>query len=149
MSKEVLLLADVADLGSEGDVVDVSDGYARNFLIPRDLAAPVNAATHRRLAKIREKRAEELKARLADAQAMAERLARASCTLTVKTGEDDKLYGSVTSSDIAKSLAEQGVDVDRHDINLEHPIKELGCYDVKVRLHPEVEGSIKVWVVEE
>ncbi len=149
MATEVLLMANVTDLGSEGDVVTVADGYARNYLIPKDLAAPVTEATRRRLGKIREQREATRKAELADARTMAAQFANASVTIPVKTGEEGKMYGSVTTSDIAEALKSQGIDVDRHSLVLEHGIKELGVFNVPVKLHTDVEATVKVWVVEE
>jgi large subunit ribosomal protein L9 len=149
MDTEVFLMADVAELGSEGEVVKVSEGYARNYLLPRKLAAPVTTATKRRLEKIRKDRESAKKAELAEAAEMAGKLAKASCTITVKVGKDEKLYGSVSATDIAAALKAGGVDLDKHKIQLDEPIKELGVFDVKVRLHAEVEATVKVWVVEE
>lgn len=149
MATEVFLMADVADLGSEGDVVSVADGYARNFLLPRKLAAPVTEATRRRLARMQHEREESRLAETASARELAAKLATAQCTIAVKTGEDEQLYGSVTASDIASALAGQGIELDRHAFQLEAPIKELGVFDVKVTLSPDVEGTVKVWVVEE
>ncbi|MDP6523289.1 MAG: 50S ribosomal protein L9 [Kiritimatiellia bacterium] len=149
MATEVLLMADVKDLGSEGDVVSVADGYARNYLLPQNLAAPVSEATRRRLARLQEQREESQREVKAAAQALADKLAKVSCTIAVKTAEEEHLYGSVTTADISASLAEQGIEIDRHVIVLEHPIKELGCYNVPVTLNANVEGSVKVWVVEE
>ncbi len=149
MAVEVLLMADVNDLGKEGDVVTVADGYARNFLLPKKLAAPVTDATRRRLAKMIERREKKKAEERTVAQAMVKKLDGVSCTIPVKVGQDEKMYGSVTAADIAKSLEAQGVEVDRHTLVLEQPIKELGVFDVEVRLHADVKGSIKVWVVEE
>jgi len=149
MATEVLLMSAVPQLGDEGDVVKVADGYARNYLLPRGLAAPVNAGTRRQLARHQEKRAAELADRLAGARELANRLAGASCTIPVKTGEDEKLYGSVGAADILAALKAQDIVVDRHAIKLEHPIKELGVFDVPVELHPEVRAAVKVWVVGE
>jgi len=149
MSKEVFLMADVADLGAEGDVVTVSDGYARNYLFPKKLAAKVSEATRRRLAKLREQRETKHQAELADARAMAGRLEKVSCTLTVKTGTDGKMFGSVTSTHIADALKSQGIELDKHSLLLEAPIKDLGVYDVKIKLNSEVQTAVKVWVVEE
>lgn len=149
MATEVLLMANVADLGAEGDIVTVADGYARNYLIPKQLAAPVTEATRRRLAKIREHREVERKAKLADAKATAAQFTGASVTIAVKTGEEGKMYGSVTTSDIVDALKQQGMEIDRHSLDLEHGIKELGVFDVPVKLHSDVEATVKVWVVEE
>ena len=139
----------MAELGAEGEIVTVSDGYARNYLFPRKLAAPATEATKRRLAKMRGERETKRAAEIAGAREMAKKLEKISCTITVKTGEDDKLFGSVTTGHIADVLKTQGVDIDKHSLQLDAPIKELGVYDVKVKLHADVEGSVKVWVVQE
>jgi large subunit ribosomal protein L9 len=149
MATEVLLMADVAELGAEGDVVSVADGYARNYLFPRKLAAPVTEATRRRLAKIRVEREAARKMQVEQARALAARLEGVSCTLPVKAADNQTLYGSVTAADIAEALRHQGVEIDKHCLVLDAPIKALGIYDVKVRLHPEIETAVKVWVVEE
>ena len=149
MATEVLLMADVADLGAEGDVVTVSDGYARNYLFPQKLAAQVSEATRRRLAKLREQRESKHQAELAEARALAEKLEKASCTLTVKTGDDGKMFGSVTAAHIGDALKTQGIEIDKHSLLLEAPIKDLGVYDVKIKLNAEVQATVKVWVVEE
>ena len=149
MSTEAILMADIKGLGSEGDVVNVADGYARNYLFPRKLGAPVTDATRRRLASMQKEREATVKARLDEAQAAAAKLANVSCTIPVKVGPEDKMYGSVGASDIIEMLKTQGVDLDRHSLVLDDPIKELGVYDVKVRLHKDVETAVKVWVVEE
>jgi large subunit ribosomal protein L9 len=149
MATQVLLMTDVKDLGQEGDVVSVSDGFARNYLMPRKLAAPVTAATKRRLSKIQRERDEKEKTTLTAYRELANRLASVSCTIAVKTGGGEKLYGSVGAADIAKALQDQGVEIDRLAIHLEHPIKELGVFEVLVKLHPKVETTLKIWVVEE
>lgn len=146
---EVLLMADVKDVGAEGDVVRVAEGFARNYLLPKKLAAPVNETTRRRLAKLRQAREEENRVKLAAARELAGRLGGVSCTIPVKVGEGEKMYGSVTSADLADALKAQGVELDRHLIVLEAPIKELGVFNVPIRLHPDVEATVKVWVVEE
>lgn len=149
MATEVFLMADVPDLGSEGDVVNVAEGYARNYLLPKNLAAPVTPATHRRLAKIQRDREVARAETLAAAKKMAQRLEGVSCTLTAKTVEEDKLYGSVTVTDIVEAMKSQGVEIDRHAIQLDEPIKALGVYDVKVDLGSDIDATVKVWVVEE
>lgn len=149
MATELLLMENVPDLGSEGDIVNVADGYARNYLLPKGIGEKVTAAARARLAKLMEQRAEERKLQLAGARALAAKLTKASCTITVKTGEEEKLYGSVTNADIAKALSEQGIEIDRHIIVLEEPLKELGVFDVKVKLHADVDATVKVWIVGE
>ncbi len=149
MATELLLMENVPNLGNEGDIVNVADGYARNYLLPKGLGEKVTAGARARLAKLMEQRAEERKLQLAGARALAAKLAKASCTITVKTGEEEKLYGSVTNADIAKALSEQDIEIDRHIIVVEDPIKELGVFDVKVKLHADVDATVKVWVVGE
>jgi len=149
MATEVLLMVDIPDLGSEGTVVSVAEGFARNYLLPKKLAAPVTKAAHARLAILRKQREEARMQELGVARELAKKLAGCSCTIAVNTGEDDKLYGSVSTSDIARALAKQGVEIDRHKIVLDAPLKELGVFDVKVKLHPEVDATVKVWIVEE
>ncbi len=149
MATEIFLMADVADLGVEGDVVIVADGYARNYLIPKQLGAPVTDATKRKLAKIQREREIARAESMAGAKKMAKKLEGVSVTITVKTSEGDKLYGSVGEQEIADALKAQGTEVDRNLIELESHIKELGVFDVKIKLHPDVEASVKVWIVEE
>ncbi|MDP6490948.1 MAG: 50S ribosomal protein L9 [Kiritimatiellia bacterium] len=149
MATEVLLMAVVDGLGKEGDVVSVADGYARNYLLPRDLAAPVTEATRRRLAKLQVEREKELAETLSDAKALAKKVSAASCTIAVKVGEGEQLYGSVSESDIVDSLKSQDIEIDRHQVVLSDPIKQLGAFDVAVNLHPQLETTLKVWVVEE
>jgi large subunit ribosomal protein L9 len=146
---EVFLMSDVKDVGREGDVVQVADGFARNYLFPQKLAERVTKAARARLQKQQKerdvKRAEE-RARL---QVLADRLAGVSCTIAVKTADGEKLYGSVTAVEIADNLKGQGIEMDRAAIELEAPIKALGVYTVSVRLAPDLVASLKVWVVEE
>lgn len=149
MSVEVLLMADVKDLGSEGEVVNVTDGYARNYLYPRKLGAPVTAATRKRLEKIRRDRTAARETEIGKAKELAEKIGQLSCTISAKVGEEEKLFGSVTSADIVKALAAQGVDIDKQQIVLDDPLKELGVYDIKIKIHPDVDATLKVWIVEE
>ena len=151
MAIEVILMRDVKALGAEGEMVTVADGYARNYLLPKNIAAPVVEATRRRLAKQQQVREDKLKDELAEARAMKERLSGISCTIPAKAASDEVLYGSVTATEIVNSLASlnEPIKVDRSDVLLEAPIKELGIFGVPIRLHPEVEATLKVWVVEE
>jgi large subunit ribosomal protein L9 len=149
MATEVFLMSDVEGLGAEGDVVRVADGYARNYLFPRKLAAPVTDATRKRLAKIRRERDAARKMQLEEAQRLVTELEKESYTIKVKVGPEEKLYGSVGVADIAEAVKAQGRLIDRHKIDLPEPIKELGIYDVNVKLHADVTARIKVWVVEE
>ncbi len=144
---KVILKEDIDGLGKAGQVVDVSDGYARNYLIPRRKAleaTPSNMAVYREELKQREIRATKTK-RIAES--MAKELSDISLTAMVTVGEDDRVFGSVTAQDIAELLREKGYNIDRHKVILDEPIKALGVYTVGLKLHPEVEAKVKVWVV--
>ena len=149
MATELLLLADVENLGKAGDVVKVKDGYARNFLLPKDLAAPVSQGALRRLEKLRKEREELARIQIAEAKDKAAKLAKASVTLRERVVDGTHLYGSVHATDIVKALAaESKIDLDKSQIVLTEAIKETGSYDITVKLHPEVSCTVKVWVVE-
>lgn len=146
---ELILKAKVEGLGDRGDVVRVKNGYARNYLLPKNLAVPATAAYRKVLGeenRIRDIRDSKLKRNV---EAIAERMKDLSCTIVVQAGEEDKLYGSVGAHDIAESIVKQGFDINHRQVALEEPIKKLGVYTVPIRLHREVEVPIKVWVVKE
>jgi large subunit ribosomal protein L9 len=149
MSKEVLLMADVPELGKAGATVKVSDGYARNFLFPRELAAPVTPGALKRLDKLRKERDELSRLQLAEAQAKASKLDGVSVTIRAKTVDGEKLYGSITAADITTALVAQGVTLDRTQVELAEHIHQTGAFDVIVRLHPDVTAVVKVWIVKE
>ena len=145
----IILRKDIENLGDVGDIVDVKPGYARNYLLPKGFAYE---ATPANLKRYEEERTHLVNRSLRDrerAEKAAERLTDVSVTLKVKAGEEGRLFGSVTSSDISGALAEQGIEVDRHIIRLSEPIKQLGMYKVPVRLHAEVQPEVSVWVVAE
>ncbi len=146
MSTQVILTAPVEKLGAEGDTVVVADGYARNLLIPKGLAIPATPANVRRTEALRQKRAQQEAARLQEAQNTATKLEKHSCTITRSAGPDRKLFGSVTAADISDALKADGIEVDRKQIVLEQSIRELGVFDVEVKLHPEVSVKLKVRV---
>ena len=146
---KLILREDVENLGKVGDVVEVAGGYGRNYLLPRGLAVKAstkNLQEQEHQKKLIQARLERQKK---DALELAGSLDSVSCTITRKTGEEERLYGSVTSRDIEEALKEEGVTIDRKRILLEEPIKKLGVYTVPVKLHTEVTGNIKVWVVKE
>lgn len=147
MPVELILLEDVKDLGRVGDQVKVADGFARNYLMPRKLAAPITAGNMRRLEARKLALQKEHEERVAVARAMAEKLGSTSVTITAEAGEEDKLYGSITPIQIAEALVAQGIEIDRHAVVLAEPIRQLGVFDVAVNLHSEVQGTVKVWVV--
>ena len=149
MAMEVMLMQAVADLGNEGAVVRVSNGYARNFLFPRKLAAPVTETARRQLEKLKREREEAQKVLAAEAAALSGRLSGVSVTLAVKTSDGEHLYGSVGAAEIVTALASQGFTVERSAVEIPEVIKELGVYEVKVKLAAGQEATIKAWVVEE
>jgi len=147
---DVILREHVDNLGRRGDIVKVSEGYARNFLLPRRLALPVNEGNKRQIEKerkIAEVREAEEKTQ---AEALAARIAELECVISRKVGEHDVLYGSVTSADIAHALqAQHQIEIDRRKIQLHEPIKQLGEFTVPAKIHREVTATIKVRVIAE
>jgi large subunit ribosomal protein L9 len=146
---KVILRQDVAKLGAAGDVVSVRPGYARNYLLPRGFASEATAANVRALEDERHRSEQRARRDYLEARRRAAALEQVSLTFNARAGEESKLFGSITSSDIADRLREQGLDfeIDRRDIELEEPIKSLGVFAVPVRLHAEVKPEIKVWVI--
>lgn len=146
---KVILKADIERLGKVGEVVSVAPGFARNFLMPRELAFE---ATEKNLARIEVDKKRyvkvQAKARL-EAEALAVRLGALSLTIRQAAGESDKLFGTVTTMDIAAALEKEGFTIDKRQITIEEPIKTLGIYTVPVKLAPEVSAALKVWVVRE
>ena len=142
----IILQKDVTELGLEGDIVNVSNGYARNYLIPKGFgleASPQNIKTlelKRKKIEVRRLKAKE------EAEKLKDVLADMTVSFSHKAGEEGKLYGSVTSMDIAASIEKQGVVIDRRKIDLDKPIKALGEFDVPIKIYPGVTGSIKVEV---
>jgi large subunit ribosomal protein L9 len=145
---KLILREDIDGLGQRGDVVVVADGYARNFLIPKELGLKPTQANIHRVEKEKEEDARKREAELEKVKQLAEKLATVSCTVPVKVGEEGQMYGSVGPPDISKALKDEDFDVDPKCISLEDPIKELGVYTYTITLAPEVETTSKVWVVE-
>ena len=148
---KVILRQDVEDVGSSGDVVTVKPGFARNFLLPKGLAFEATDANIKRLEEEQRRNEAKSKRDRLEANRRAAQLEPVSLTFQANAGEEGKLFGSITSSDIADRLREQGLDfdVDKRDILLDEPIKALGVYNVPVRLHQDVKPEIKVWVVKQ
>ncbi|GAB4409511.1 MAG: 50S ribosomal protein L9 [Thermodesulfovibrionales bacterium] len=146
---KVILKEDVKNLGKMGSVVNVADGYARNFLIPRNLAVEANVKSVKTLEH--EKRMIEEKAKKVknSAQALAESLSKIVLTLSAKAGEEERLFGSITTMDIAEALKKEGIDIDKKKIILDEPIKRLGFYTVGIKIHPEITVSLNIKVVAE
>ncbi len=146
---KVVLRKDFETLGEAGQVVAVKDGYARNFLIPRGIAYE---ASSRNLSVVSEAKRQTEHRQVREqkqAEDLAGKLAQVSITAMVSVGEEDKIFGSVTSQEIARLLAEKGFEIDRRKIVLDEPVKTLGVFEIPVKLHAKVEAKIKLWVVKE
>lgn len=148
---KVILREDVAKLGDAGEVVAVKAGYARNYLLPRDLAYEATEASIRQLEQERERAEQRARRDYLEARRRASQLEDIQLTFHARAGEESKLFGSIGSADIADRLNQQDLDfeVDRKDVELEEPIKTLGVYNVPVKLHGEVKPEVKVWVIKE
>ncbi len=144
---QVILQEDIANLGSAGDIVKVKEGYGRNFLVPRKLAVLANEKNVKMLDHQKRVVSSKLAKKKGHAEEVAQKLSDMSVTIQCEVGEEDKLFGSVTNMDIANALRKEGVELDRHNILLKEPIKKIGVFDVDIKLHPEVTGQLKVWVV--
>ncbi len=144
---EIILRADVDNLGRLGETVRVKPGYARNYLIPQGLAMPASAGNLKLFEQERKKLQVKMDAFKTEAESLAAKLEAAPVTIEVRVGEAGKLYGSVTSANIADALNEAGVEIDRKKILLDEAIRALGVYEVEVKLHPDVRGAAKVSVV--
>jgi len=146
---QIILQEDVEKLGTRGQVVEVKEGYARNFLLPRKLALEASPGNMKRLEKMRAAFAKKSAVEIADAQKLAELVAGVSLELTRKAGENDQMFGSVTSADISEALAAKGFTIDKRKITLAEPIKVLGDYEVPLKLHREVTATVKLAVKKE
>ena len=144
---KVILIEDVEKLGAMGNIIEVNRGYARNFLFPRKLAKPATDSTLKIVEEVKKRKLAKLANEKRSAEELKEKLSMVSCTIPVEAGEDDKLFGSVTAQDIAHAFELEGFSIEKKQIVLEEPIKSLGVYHVSVKLHPEVVGAVKVWVV--
>lgn len=147
MNTQIILTTNVEKLGAAGETVKVTKGYARNFLIPQKLGLPATPANLKRFAATLKKQEAEAVAQLAQAKELETKLTKQSFTISAAAGPDEKLFGSVTSADIAEALQKEGIEIDRKKIVIERPIHSLGVYDVDVKLHPAVSTKVKVWVV--
>jgi large subunit ribosomal protein L9 len=143
---KLILQEDVEKLGTRGELVDVAEGYARNFLLPRKLGLEATPGNMKRLEKMRSAFAKKEAVERGDAQKLAEMLAGVSLSLSRKAGESDQLFGSVTSSDIAEALAAQGYTIEKRKIVLENPIKTIGEFEIPVRLHRDIVANVKLAV---
>lgn len=146
---KIILRHDHEKLGKLGDVVDVKDGYARNYLLPRNIGYIATKGNVQALEEEKKQHSNKEKKELHQAEKLAVELEKLSITLKVKVGEDEKLFGSVTSQMVADALLEKGFTVDKRSIELEEPIKALGIYTISIRLHTGITAKVKIWVVRE
>ncbi len=146
---KVILRKEFDNLGKIGDVVTVKDGYARNYLIPRNIAYCATPSSLRALEEEKKQHARQEQKEFKDSEKLAVELEKVSITIPMKVGEDDKLFGSVTSQMISEALKEKNFTVDKRIIELEEPIRTLGIFEVPVKLHSKVTAKAKVWVVRE
>ncbi len=146
---KVILREDIKGLGKTGEIKEVKKGYANNFLLPKKLVYPYRAQYIKLIEteKISKQRQAEKKQKALET--LKEKLSEVSCTISMKVGEDEKLFGSVTSQNIVDTLKEQGINIDKKQIILEEPIKKLGVYHVTVKLSPEISTELKVWIIKE
>ncbi len=144
---QVILLKDVERLGKMGEIVKVKDGYGANFLIPRKMAKRVTRMSvkflddEKRKAALKQKRVKE------KLEKEKEKLEGVSCTITVAAGEDEKIFGTITTEMIKESYAQEGVEIDKKQIHIPEHINKLGVYNINIKLHPEVTANVKLWVV--
>lgn len=146
---EIILRQAVENLGKPGDVVKVKPGYARNYLLPHGLAYEATPGNLKRIKQERDRLEAAENARRATAQELAEKVEKVSLTFSARVGEEGKLFGSVTATDIAQQLEAQGLHIEKRQIDLHEPIKALGVYRVPVRLHADVKPEVRVWVIKQ
>jgi len=146
---KVILRQDFESVGNVGEIVEVKDGYARNYLIPKGIALKADKKNIKQLESEQKQRELQLNKDKKNAEKLAEKLNKISCTASVPVGEEDKVFGSVTTQIISDLLKDKGFEIDRKKILLDEPIKALGIYTIPIKLHTDVEAKIKLWVVKE
>ena len=147
---EVILRQTIENVGNPGDIVKVSNGYARNYLLPRGLAYQATPGNRKRIAAERARLEAAENERRQSARTHADRLEQVSLTFSARVGDEEKLFGSVTAADIVQQLHAQGFpEIEKRQVDLHEPIKSLGVYKVPIRLHADVKPEIKVWVIKQ
>jgi len=146
---KVILKEDVKNIGSMGQIVDLADGFVRNYLVPRGLAVEANVKNIKSLEHEKKVIQEKAKKIRNQAQDLAGKISDLTLVIKAKAGEEGKLFGSVTTMDIAEQLKNAGFEIDKKKISVEEPIKRIGSYSVKVRIHPEIATEVNLQVVEE
>ncbi len=146
---KIILRKDTESLGKAGDVVVVKDGYARNYLIPRGLAYEATDSNLRQIEEEKRQQQRKLEKERKNAELLATQLEKLSLTIKMKVGEDDKLFGSVTTQMIAEALQTKGITLDKRHIELDEPLKSLGIFEVPIKLQAGITSKVKVWIVKE
>jgi large subunit ribosomal protein L9 len=146
---EVVLIKDQENLGKALDVIPVKDGFARNYLIPKGIAVPATEGNKKRVAEARERAKTREEKKIAEAREIAVKIEQTPCTISVKVGEEEKIYGSVSSQEIADFLKKEGFSIEKRDVNIDEPIRQLGVYTVNITIYRNVTANLKVWVVKE
>jgi large subunit ribosomal protein L9 len=144
---KVILRDDIEKLGTAGNIVNVADGYARNFLFPRNLAVPATKGNTRSIEEIKKQKQVRENKRRREAEKMKDKLEKLSLTAEVQTGEEDKIFGSVTAANIAALIEKQGIEIDKRKIHLDEPLKALGVYTIEIKLATDVTAGVKLWIV--
>jgi len=144
MSTQIILTSNVKDLGGEGDQISVSDGYARNFLFPQKMAIPATAVAIRKIESLKLLRAERERKELEQAQELANKISKLNSTVELQTGENGKVFGSVTNIDIANALSSRGFEIDKKAVLIDEPIKKIGTFEIPIRIHPQVTATFKL-----
>lgn len=144
---QIILLKSAKKLGKEGDVLDVKDGYARNYLIPQGIALLATSDSLKRLEKIKRIRKKTAEKSLVKAKEIKDALEDISLTISAKAKDDDEIYGSITAVQVAKAFKEEKIDIEMKMIQMEEPIKKLGAYTITVKIHPTIEANVRVWIV--
>ena len=144
---KVILLKDVKKIGAEGKTVEVKDGYARNYLIPKGLALRVSDNSLKQLEEIKRRRLKESEEQKQRFLELKNKIEAVSVTITAEVKEAEDIFGSVNELQILKALSEEGIELEKDKIVLEEPLRKLGIYNLKVKLHPQIDANLRVWVV--
>jgi large subunit ribosomal protein L9 len=144
---KIILTRDVSNLGKEGSTVEVKDGYARNFLLPNKLAFEATKDNLVKLEELKRTRLKQLELQKKSVIEIKQKIEALSVTITASTKDDDEIFGSITEGQILKALKEEGIELEKGKLELQAPIKKIGVYNLKVKLHPEVDANLRVWIV--
>ena len=146
---KVVLIKNVEKLGKEGDIIEVKDGYARNFLIPTGVALRATKGSFHEIEEIKKRKVKSEEKGKKEAIALKEKIEEISITLTTEVKEDEEIYGSIAEPQILRALKEEGFELDKGKLTLDEPIKKLGSYQIVVKIIPEVKATLRVWIVKE